>query len=123
MPATCIEHSVREAAAAFVRQIGNLSDEPEVRDSLLKTAVHEVAWRLLGEFRDHYRLAEQLAIMSQLAWLGTEAVQASRIALPATRILRTASAGWTTTERCWRPVAPGHPHRDRHSSPTGPWPS
>jgi len=84
MPETCTEDSVQAAASAFVRQIGNLSREPEVRDRLLKTAVHEVACRLLDEFRDPYRLAEQLAIVSQLAWLGTEAVQASRIARPAT---------------------------------------
>jgi hypothetical protein len=84
MAATCGETSVRVAAAAFVRQIGVLSHEPEIRDRLLKTAVHEVASQLLDEFRDPYRLAEQLAVMSQLAWLGTEAIQASRIARPAT---------------------------------------
>lgn len=98
MPATCLEHSVREAAAAFVRQIGSLSHEPEVRDSLLKTAVHEVAWQLLDEFRDHYRLAEQLEIMSRLAGLGPEAFRAAGLAEHPFDFPRDGTS--TTTESC-----------------------
>ena len=79
MPATCLEHSVHEAAAAFVRQIGSLSHEPEVRDILLKTAVHEVP-AAARRFGDHYRLAEQLEIMSRLAGLGPEAFHAAGLA-------------------------------------------
>jgi hypothetical protein len=86
MAATCLETSVRVAAAAFVRQIGNLSHEPEVRDRLLRTAVREVTWQLLDDFRDYCRLAEQLAIMSQLAWLATEAVQPAGSARPEPRV-------------------------------------
>lgn len=77
MPATGLERSVREAAAAFVRQIGDLSQEPDVRDDLLKAAVHEVAGRLLDEFGDHRRLAEQLEIMGRLAGLGPDAFRAA----------------------------------------------
>jgi hypothetical protein len=86
MPATCVEDSVRAAAAAFVRQIGRLSHEPQVRDSLLTTAVHEVARQLLDEFRDHYRLAEQLEIMGRLARFGPEAFHAAELAGPAAMI-------------------------------------
>lgn len=99
MPATCLEHSVRKAAVAFVRQIGNLSHQPEVRDSLLKTAVHEVAWQLLDEFGDHYRLAEQLEIMSRLAGLGPEAFHAAGLAGHRSESLATARPRTATGQR------------------------
>jgi hypothetical protein len=123
MPATCTEASVQAAASAFVRQIGNLSNKPEVRDRLLKTAVHEVACQLLDEFRDPYRLAEQLAIMSQLAWLGAEAVQASRIARPATLNPPDRVGGLDNDRTVLAPGSSRRSHRDRGSSPMGPWPS
>jgi hypothetical protein len=107
MAATCVEASVRVAAAAFVRQIGNLSHEPEVRDRLLKTAVREVTWQLLDEFRDHCRLAEQLAIMSQLAWLGTEAVQPAGVARPATLIAPEPRVGGPRPDNDRTVLAPG----------------
>jgi hypothetical protein len=47
---------------------------------VLKTAVREVSWRLLDEFGDHYALAEQLEIMSELAWRGADAFWAAGIA-------------------------------------------
>lgn len=75
-----VKDSVREAAAAFACQIGSLSNDPDVRDTLLKTAVREVSWRLLDEFGDHYALAEQLQIMSELAWRGADAFWAAGIA-------------------------------------------
>jgi hypothetical protein len=82
MPTDRMEHSVQEAAAAFARQIGGLSQEPEIRDGLLKTGVRDVAWQLLGEFRDPCRLAEQLAIASRLVWLRSRAFQAAGSAGP-----------------------------------------
>jgi hypothetical protein len=77
-----VKDSVREAAAAFACQIGSLSDDPALRDTLLKTAVREVSWRLLDEFGDHCALAEQLQIMSELAWRGADAFWAAGIAIP-----------------------------------------
>ena len=68
-----MKDSIRAAAAAFACQIGSLSDDPDVRNTLLKMAVREVSWRLLDEFGDHYALAEQLEIMSELAWRGADA--------------------------------------------------
>ena len=80
MRANAMEDGVRDAAAAFARQIGGLSAEPAFRDSLLKAAVREMSLQLFNEFGDHYRLAEQLQTMAELAWLGAAALRAAEIA-------------------------------------------
>ena len=80
MRANTTEDSVRAAAAAFARYIGGLCAEPATRDGLLKTAVREISLQLFDEFGDHYRLAEQLQTMAELAWLGPAALRAAEIA-------------------------------------------
>lgn len=74
-----MEDEIRAAAAVFVSRIGHLSDDPEVRDAAVGIAVRELSWRLLEEFGDHYRLAEQLEISSRLAWWGPDALRAATI--------------------------------------------
>lgn len=43
---------------------------------MLKQTVRQLAGRLLDEFGDHYALAEQFRILSELAWLGPDALRA-----------------------------------------------
>jgi hypothetical protein len=78
--ANATEDRVRAAAAVFARHIGGLSAEPATRDGLLKTAVREISLQLFDEFGDHYRLAEQLQTMAELAWLGPSGLRAAEIA-------------------------------------------
>lgn len=71
-----IEQTIQEEAAEFVRRIGTLSDDPNARREMLKQTVRQLAGRLLDEFGDHYALAEQFRILSELAWLGPDALRA-----------------------------------------------
>lgn len=71
-----IEQTVRTETAEFVRRIGTLSDDPDARQEVLKQTVRQVAGRLLEEFGDHYALAGQFRILSELAWLGPDALKA-----------------------------------------------
>jgi len=72
-----MEEEIRAAAAEFAGRIGRLSDEPEARAAALKIAVRETSRRLFEEFGDHGALAEQLDIMSRLAWWGPDALRAA----------------------------------------------
>lgn len=97
-----MEDEIRAAVADFVGRIGNLGDEPEARAAALRIAVRETSWRLFEEFGDHYALAEQLEIMSRLAWRGPDALRAAAIASTVTE-RRTAEAGAACRVRPERP--------------------
>lgn len=77
-----LEQEIGRAAGALARVAANTSDDPEVRAAALRTAVREVSWRLFDEFGDHCRLAEELEIMSRLAWWGPEALRGARATGP-----------------------------------------
>lgn len=63
---SAIDQAVAEASWAFVKEIAVLSDEPYIREAVMKMVVREMTWALLEEFGDQHALADHLDTMADL---------------------------------------------------------
>jgi RNA polymerase sigma-70 factor, ECF subfamily len=73
-----LETRIREETAEFVRRIGTLSDDPNRRPEVLEQTLRQLAGGLLDAFGDHYALAVQFQLLSELAWRGPDALRAAQ---------------------------------------------
>jgi len=58
-----MEDEIKQAVDQFVGRLAVLSDEPYLREGVMKMAVREAVWAVLHEFGDPQTLADQLEVM------------------------------------------------------------